>query len=62
MSVWEDVKWRDQMIRDLREALKFYADEKNYQQRGWQGDPDKSWSGFGGHRDCLRFHASCRGR
>jgi hypothetical protein len=26
----------------LREALRFYADEKNYHQRGWQGDPDPS--------------------
>jgi hypothetical protein len=35
---------RDEMIRELREALKFYADEKNYQQRGfWAGgDPDAS--------------------
>jgi hypothetical protein len=39
---FSDIEWRDQMIRELREALKFYADEKNYQQRGWQGDPDKS--------------------
>jgi hypothetical protein len=26
----------------LRKALEFYADTKNYQQRGWQGDPDPS--------------------
>jgi hypothetical protein len=26
----EDVAWRDDMIRGLREALKFYADEENY--------------------------------
>jgi hypothetical protein len=25
-----DIAWRDEMIRELREALKFYADEKNY--------------------------------
>jgi hypothetical protein len=37
-----DVAWRDDMIRDLINALKFYAAESNYQQRGWQGDPDKS--------------------
>ena len=44
MSVFSfsDVAWRDEMIRELREALKFYADAKNYQQRGWQGDPDPS--------------------
>lgn len=24
----------------LRKALAFYAEEANYQQRGWQGDPD----------------------
>ena len=30
MSVWEDVKWRDEMTRELREALKFYADTRNY--------------------------------
>ena len=40
---YSDVKWREDMIRELREALKFYADEKHYQQRGfWQGDPDAS--------------------
>jgi hypothetical protein len=46
MSVWEDVKWRDEMIRELREALKFYADEKHYkvlvlvdQQRGFLRRP-----------------------
>jgi hypothetical protein len=37
-----DIAWRDEMIRELREALKFYAAETNYQQRGWQGDPDRS--------------------
>jgi len=36
---FDDVAMKDQMIRELREALKFYADTKNYQQRGWQGDP-----------------------
>jgi hypothetical protein len=41
MSKWDDVK-RDEMIRKLREALDFYSDEKNYQQIGWQGDPDLS--------------------
>ncbi len=27
---FSDIEWRDQMIRELREALKFYADTKNY--------------------------------
>ena len=27
---YSDVKWREDMIRELREALKFYADTKNY--------------------------------
>jgi len=38
MSVWEDVKRRDDMIRDLREALKFYADKRNYHRCLWYGE------------------------
>jgi hypothetical protein len=28
-----DIAWRDDMIRELREALKFYADEKNHHRK-----------------------------
>ncbi len=41
MSVFDELI-ADATIRDLRKALKFYADTKNYQQSGWQGDPDPS--------------------
>lgn len=33
-----DVEWRDDMIRELRAALKFYADEKNYRRLRWYGE------------------------
>jgi len=33
-----DIQWRDDMIRSLREALKFYADERNYQRCMWYGE------------------------
>jgi hypothetical protein len=42
MSVWADVKSRDEMIRELREALKFYADERNYHSRGGVEDVQNS--------------------
>jgi hypothetical protein len=41
-QVADEIMWRDEMIRELREALKFYADPKNYQRSGWQGDQDPS--------------------
>jgi hypothetical protein len=40
-QVADEITWRDDMIRSLREALKFYADETNYLKRGW-GGPDPS--------------------
>lgn len=32
-----------QQRNDALAALKFYAEEKHYHQRGWQGDPDPSF-------------------
>jgi hypothetical protein len=29
-------------VRQLLEALEFYAKRENYNQRGWQGDPEPS--------------------
>jgi hypothetical protein len=37
-----DLAWRDEMIRELREALKFYADERNYHSRGGVEDVQNS--------------------
>jgi hypothetical protein len=37
-----DLEWRDDMIRGLREALKFYADERNYHSRSGFEDRQNS--------------------